>query len=405
MANEWLETIVGEVLSFSNGRSSPERADGLPHPVYGSNGIIGNADEANSGVNTIIIGRVGSYCGSLVLSRRACWVTDNAIRAVALDDNSPRYLYYLLLTLHLNHWRGGSGQPLLNQSALRSIPVSVPEPRQQQAIACILGALDDKIELNRRTNETLEGMARAIFKSWFVDFDPVRAKAAGQEPPGLAPHIADLFPDGFEESELGEIPQGWKIKPLDRIAHFQNGLALQKYRPQEDGYLPVIKIRELRQGRPDDRSGRASPNINSSCVIEDGDVVFSWSGSLLVDLWCGGRGALNQHLFKVTSTKYPKWFYYHWTKYHLDEFRRIAAGKATTMGHIKRSHLNSALTLVPPDGLLQVADEAICPLVDRVIVNSIGSGTLAALRDTLLPKLISGELRVPDAERIVGRCV
>jgi len=259
----------------------------------------------------------------------------------------------------------------------------------------------------------LEGIARTIFKSWFVDFDPVRSQltlssgggAAGQQSCRMDVETTALFPDSFEEVDGRMIPAGWQIKPLDRIAHYQNGLALQKYPPEDNEYLPVIKIRELRQGRPDNRSGKASPNIKSSCVIEDGDVVFSWSGSLLVDLWCGGRGALNQHLFKVTSKRYPKWFYYYWTKHHLDEFRRIAAGKATTMGHIKRSHLSSALTNVPPDELLKTADKAIGPVIDRIIVNNLESRTLATLRDTLLPKLISGELRVPDAERIVRRCL
>ena len=344
--------------------------------------------------------------------------------AVDTEKADPRFVFY-----YFRSWRGQheilahvntTGVPKIERAleSLRSFRIPRPPLHAQQAIACILGALDDKIELNRRMNETLDGMARAIFRSWFVDFDPVRAKLAlsadgmaaaegapGRQSRGLAPHIADLFPDAFEESELGEIPKGWQIKSLDGIAHYQNGLALQKHPPEDDEYLPVIKIRELRQGRPDDKSGKASPDIKSSCVIEDGDVVFSWSGSLLVDLWCGGRGALNQHLFKVTSERYPKWFYYYWTKHHLGEFRRIAAGKATTMGHIKRGHLNSALTHVPPDELLQAADKAIGPVIDRIIVKSLESRTLAELRDTLLPKLISGELRVPDAERIVKRCV
>ena len=154
MVSEWRQTIVGNLLSFTNGRSSPERADGLPYPVYGSNGIIGFSSEANSDPRTIIIGRVGSYCGSLYQSTKKCWVTDNAIRAVAKNDNDPRFLYYLLSTLALNNRRAGSGQPLLNQDILSSITTSVPTPEEQRAIAHILGTLDDKIELNRKQNET-----------------------------------------------------------------------------------------------------------------------------------------------------------------------------------------------------------------------------------------------------------
>jgi very-short-patch-repair endonuclease/ribosomal protein L17 len=184
MKVEWTPTTLASVLSFSNGKSSPDLADNLPYPVYGSNGIIGFADETNADPDTIVIGRVGSYCGSLYFSEQKCWVTDNAIRANALDDNDAKFLFYLLQMLDLNHWRAGSGQPLLNQSILGSIPASIPEPPEQRAIAHILGTLDDNIELNRRRNQTLEAMARALFKDWFVDFGPVRAKMQLPSPSG-----------------------------------------------------------------------------------------------------------------------------------------------------------------------------------------------------------------------------
>src|SRR3990170_2828054 len=152
MASEWRPITLGDVMSFANGKTSPERSDGLRHPVYGSNGVIGFANDTNSPENTIVIGRVGSYCGSLYLSKQKCWVTDNAIRASALDDNDGRFLFYLLSTLSLNNWRAGSGQPLLNQTILSQIPASAPPADEQRAIAHILGTLDDKIELNRRMN-------------------------------------------------------------------------------------------------------------------------------------------------------------------------------------------------------------------------------------------------------------
>ncbi len=220
MAGEWRKTVLGQLMCFANGRSSPERTHGLPYPVYGSNGVIGYAAEANADESSIIIGRVGSYCGSLYFSKQRCWVTDNGIRATALGNNNARFLFYLLSTLDLNNWRAGSGQPLLNQDILSRIPASVPEPVEQRAIAHILGTLDDKIELNRRMSETLEAMARALFKSWFVDFDPVRAKMEGrwrkgQALPGLPAHLYDLFPARLVDSELGEIPEGWKVGRVD----------------------------------------------------------------------------------------------------------------------------------------------------------------------------------------------
>ncbi len=173
---------------------------------------------------------------------------------------------------------------------------------EQRAIAHVLGSLDDKIELNRRMNETLEGIARALFKSWFVDFDPVRAKAEGRDP-GLPKPIADLFPDSFEDSELGEIPKGWEVKALDEVACFLNGLALQKYPPTANGWLPVIKIAQLR-AKSMSGADRASSELDTDYVVKDGDILFSWSGSLECALWAGGPGALNQHLFKVSSSNY-----------------------------------------------------------------------------------------------------
>ena len=276
---------------------------------------------------------------------------------------------------------------------LRTVRIPIPSRAEQRAIGGILDTLDEKIELNRQMNNTLEAMSQALFKSWFIDFDPVWAKMEGRDT-GLPDDIADLFPDQITESKLGEMPTGWKLSPLDSIASFQNGLALQKYRPaQGEARLPVVKIAQLRTGKAD--SGEwAGATIRPECILENGDVVFSWSGSLLVRVWCGGRAALNQHLFKVTSTKYPKWFYLHSVLRHLSEFRQIAQGKATTMGHIKRIHLKEALCAVAPDSVMMSLSEIFAGLLQRQISNRIESRILAAMRDALLPRLISGETRV-----------
>lgn len=279
----------------------------------------------------------------------------------------------------------------------RRMKITLPPVENQRAIARILGALDDKIELNRRMNHNLEEMAHALFKSWFVDFDPVTAKAEGRVPFGMNAETASLFPAEFEETGddyFSEIPNGWTLKNLDDVASYENGLALQKFPPKGIESLPAIKIRELRQGFADESSDRVSPNIKASCILEDGDIVFSWSGSLMIDLWCGGRGALNQHLFKVTSENYPKWFYYFWTEHHLVDFQDIAEGKATTMGHIQRHHITSAKVVVPSDAVLEKADKVFQPLLNSIIKNRIQIKTLATIRDVLLPKLLSGELRV-----------
>ena len=309
----------------------------------------------------------------------------------------PAFVYYLALWSDFNRELcvSASGTKILHTAPgrIEAFEFDLPTIAEQKSIATVLGALDDKIESNRRMNATLEAMARALFQSWFVDFDPVRAKLDGRQPAGLDEITATLFPQQFAETALGHTPQGWEVRGIDEIANYLNGLALQKYPPGDGPTLPVIKIAQLRKGSSVD-ADRCNTDLSQACVVEDGDVLFSWSGSLEVELWCGGTGALNQHLFKVTSTEFPKWFYYLWTLHHLAEFRRIAAGKATTMGHIQRGHLTAAKVLVPPRPLVDAMTRTMSPLIDQIIANRIQSRSLAALRDTLLPELLSGEWSV-----------
>lgn len=314
------------------------------------------------------------------------------------------FLYYIIQTREYEEYLfslgAGSGQPNLSPSQITSIPIPLPSIEVQQAIAHILGALDDKIELNQKMNQTLEEIAKAIFKSWFVDFDPVRAKAEGR-PTGLPPEISDLFPDELVDSEIGEIPKGWEVAPLNEIGNFRNGLALQKY-PAEEGeeQLPVVKIAQLRKGSTDGDDLFAS-GVPSDFVITDGDYVFSWSGSLMAKYWVGGKGALNQHLFKVEEKTQPLWFIAGWVEHFMPEFQSIAESKATTMGHIKREHLKQAICAIPSQELIKRSAEVITPLIERSILSQQESKVLSDLRDTLLPKLISGELRIPDAEKFL----
>lgn len=271
----------------------------------------------------------------------------------------------------------GSAQPKFNKTNFREMMVLSPPLPEQKAIANTLSCLDDKIELNNRMNKTLEEMAQAIFKSWFVDFEP--------------------FQDGeFVDSDLGRIPKGWRVGTLLDIADYLNGLAMQNFRPDDREHgLPVLKIKELRQGQPDENSEFCSPNIVEKYIIQDGDVIFSWSGSLLVDIWCGGTCGLNQHLFKVTSDEYDKWFYYYWTKYHLEKFQAIAKDKATTMGHIKREELKKSLVLIPDKENYEMVSAQMKPLVEKIVAGRLQIRKLAEIRDALLPKLMSGEIRVP----------
>lgn len=250
----------------------------------------------------------------------------------------------------------------IKASDLAEVPVKYPPLAEQQRIAKILSALDDKIELNNAINRNLEEQAQAIFKSWFVDFEPFG----------------------------GEMPSDWKTGSLSDIADYLNGLTMQKFRPKDDEIgLPVLKIKELRQGFAGEDAELCSPNIKSEYIVNDGDVIFSWSGSLLVDLWCGGKCGLNQHLFKVTSKHYDKWFYYMWTKHHLDRFIFLAADKATTMGHIKREELDKAEVCIPSKADYNKIGSSLEPMIETIIAKRVENQRLTLLRDKLLPKLMS----------------
>ena len=302
----------------------------------------------------------------------------------------------------------GIGAGKLDTNVLKNLPVLLPPRPEQRRIAHILGTLDDKIENNRKTAKTLEAMAQAIFQSWFVDFDPVRAKMAGESPESickrlkLTPEILNLFPDRLVDSELGEIPEGWEVKPLESVANFLNGLAMQKFpsRGPEDT-LPVIKIAQLRSGSlvGADHSSR---DIEPQYIVHDGDILFSWSGSLECVLWSGGTGALNQHLFKVTpKATYPRWIVYFGIHHHLSYFREIAAGKATTMGHIQRHHLSDTVLTIPSRMNLETISKPVQAMFEAVWKKISEAKKLSDIRDTLLPKLISGEIRTPEAEHLI----
>ncbi len=345
-----------------------------------------------------MIGTVGEIC-------LICTPPDFAIKNVGLikagNKDLAQYLfYYLKSPISQNDIETrlkGTTQQYLSLSEIRDFPVFLPLLEIQRKIAGILGALDDRIDVLRRENVVLEQMAQAVFQSWFVDFDIVRAKAAGTpesevcEKYHITPELYALFPSALTPDNL---PLGWEKKSLPEIATYLNGLPLQKFPPKnEDEFLPVIKIAELK-ARSVVGADKASTDIDSKYIIDDGDVIFSWSGSLAVDIWCCGKGALNQHLFKVFSSDYPKWFYYLWTKSYLFQFQQIAAGKATTMGHIQRAHLEEAKANVPSEKILEVTDKIISPLIEKIIENSKQIRALSATRDALLPKLMNGEIEV-----------
>ena len=285
----------------------------------------------------------------------------------------PYFIYYYLTqssvieSLQAIAEQSTSTYPSIKPSDIEDIELDLPELETQKKIGSTLRMLDRKIALNEEINDNLYAQAKAIFDNHFINIDA--------------------------------IPAGWRKGNLLDIANYLNGLAMQKFRPQghEIG-LPVLKIKELRQGSCDDSSELCSLSIKPEYIIHNGDVVFSWSGSLLVDIWCGGTCGLNQHLFKVTSDVYDKWFYYLWTAHHLARFIAIAADKATTMGHIKREELAKAEVLIPCEEDYTSFNSIMQPIFELIISNRIESRKLAALRDELLPKLMTGEIDVSDVQ-------
>lgn len=289
---------------------------------------------------------------------------------VKTDRINARYLsYYFLTAQHrafmISMCSHGTTMASLNQKIIELISVPLHERKVQDQIVAVLSALDEKAKTNREINDNLQQQARSFFRKAFIDIE--------------------------------EMPATWSKGCLLDIADYLNGLAMQKYRPSENEIgIPVLKIKELRQGSCDASSELCSPSIKSEYIIRDGDIVFSWSGSLLVDIWCGGTCGLNQHLFKVTSKTYDKWFYYLWTSHHLDRFIAIAADKATTMGHIKREELSKAEVTIPSREDYNEIGAVLQPMIDLIIANRVENRKLASLRDELLPKLMSGEIDVSE---------
>mgnify|MGYP002704089501 FL=1 len=300
-------------------------------------------------------------------------ISQSQFRVRCNDKVLPEYLVYYFHTPIGQHKLLSNasqvGVPALARpsSTFQQIEVVLPELSIQKCVVEIISTIQKKIVNNQELNDNLYAQAKAIFDNHFINIDA--------------------------------IPAGWRKGNLLDIANYLNGLAMQKFRPQghEIG-LPVLKIKELRQGSCDDSSELCSLSIKPEYIIHNGDVIFSWSGSLLVDIWCGGTCGLNQHLFKVTSDVYDKWFYYLWTAHHLARFIAIAADKATTMGHIKREELAKAEVLIPCEEDYTSFNSIMQPIFELIISNRIESRKLAALRDELLPKLMTGEIDVSDVQ-------
>ncbi|HVE80860.1 MAG TPA: restriction endonuclease subunit S [Candidatus Dormibacteraeota bacterium] len=278
-----------------------------------------------------------------------------------VDD---KFLFYVISSMYERLRALSDNESIrgsLTTKIFSNLKIIAPSLEEQKKISDFLFEIDQKVQSNRQMNQTLEKIGQVLFKHYFIDNPEAKT---------------------------------WPKKSLDEIAGFLNGAAMQKF-PADNSVnsLPVIKIREMSTGITDS-TDRATTDIPEKYLVNDEDMLFSWSGTLIVKIWTDGDGALNQHLFKVTSEIYPQWFYYLWTKRHLKRFIDTAAGKATTMGHIQRHHLKEAKVSVPSEAELRALDAIFRPLHELQIKNSIQTRGLSNLRDSLLPRLISGKIKV-----------
>lgn len=357
---------LGELVQIKYGKNQKKvLSEEGAIPIYGTGGLMGYATEALYDKPSVLVGRKGTI-GKVRYVDYPFWTVDTLFYTIVNTELVlPKYLFYLMSQMDLNAYNEGTTIPSLRTETLNRLEFDIPSIEEQKEVLSYLEPIDDKIQLNTEINKNLLKQAQSIFTQEFL--------------------------------MLNRIPDGWKESSLLGIADYLNGLAMQKYRPKDNEQgLPVLKIKELRQGYCDFSSELCSPSIKPEYIIHDGDVIFSWSGSLLVDLWCGGTCGLNQHLFKVTSSTYDKWFYYAWTKYHLQKFAAIAADMATTMGHIKREELSKAEVLIPSQSDYNRIGSLLAPLYELVISNRIENRKLASLRDELLPQLMSGQLDVSE---------
>lgn len=316
------------------------------------------------------------------------------------ENSDSKYIYYLARSplfreRAISCMEGTSGRKRVNEGALKRQEILVPESKlEQQKIASILSALDDKIELNNKINVELEQMAKTLYDYWFVQFDfPNTNGKPYKSSGGKVVYNAEL---------KSNIPEGWEVKTLLDIATFTNGLACQKFRPIEnEDFYRVIKIREMGSGFTDN-SEFVSKTIPEKVIINNGDILFSWSATLDVKIWTGGKGALNQHIFKVTSREYPKSYYFFELLNYLQHFKMQAELRKTTMGHITQDHLRQSRITVPPKNLIDKLDEILKPILHRKVKLDEENQELAQLRDWLLPMLMNGQVTVADAEDKLG---
>ena len=399
----WSRVPLGDFVTLQRGHDLPVavRRPGNT-PILGSFGVTGWHDEPRASGPGVTVGRSGASFGVVSYSPVDYWPLNTALYVIDFHGNDQRFAYYFLKHFDFRSYNSGSAQPSLNRNFIHPIPVDVPPVCEQRAIAHILGTLDDKIELNRRMNETLEASAQALFKSWFVDFDPVRAKMEGRHT-GLPQDIADLFPDRLVNSEMGEIPEGWEVFRLDQLAnHHTKTTSPSRFSGLEHEHFSIPAY-DAGQ-RPAIELG-AAIRSNKTVVLKDA-VLLSKLNPRIARVWVPAdftaRPQICSTEFLVFTPRSPANRSLLFTLFGDQRFRALlkslVTGTSNSHQRVPPKALKAREVLTGSPRAFTTFGEVIGGTLARVLKNRSEVATLAALRDTLLPKLISGEIRVPDAE-------
>jgi len=346
------------------------------------------------------LGRKGQGPLGVEWSEDDYWVIDTAYSLKPLrSDVDLRFAYFMVSYIGLNHLKDGTSNPTLSRDSFGAQALPLPPHDHQLAIACILGTLDDKIELNRQMSETLETMARALFKSWFVDFEPVRAKAEGRDP-GLPSDLAALFPDRLVESEHGEIPEGWKATCVGEEFDLTMGQS-----PPGDTYNEDEEGIPFYQGRADFQTRFPKRRVYCTAptrFAKAGDTLISVRAPVGDINMAGEDCAIGRGVAAARHKSGSRSYTFQFMRGLEVVFARFEA-EGTVFGSINKTDFHAISSVAPPTRVVSAFEAMLTTLDDRIESAAVESHTLAALRDTLLPKLISGELRVDDAEKFVGR--
>ena len=397
--SEWRDTTLGEFVALQRGHDLTESQRRIGRvPVMGSAGQNGFHDTALAKGPGIVIGRSGASFGQVHFSKEDFWPHNTGLYVTDFKGNDPLFAFYFLKALDFDRFNSGSAQPSLNRNFIYPIPVRVPKPAEQKAIAAVLGALDDKIELNRRMNATLEAMARALFQSWFVDFDPVRAKLDGRQPTGLDPATAALFPGHLEESPLGHIPKGWTAgKIADIGTNSRRGVQPSAIAPNTP-YIALEHMprRSIALGDWDDSADVAS----GKSAFKKGEILFGKLRPYFHKVGVAPIDGICSTDILVLAPKGPEWFGFligHASSDELIQFTDLAS-TGTKMPRTNWGDIGTFKVVLPPKPIAAAFTRIIRPTIDRMHANLHQSRSLANLRDTLLPKLLSGELSVTRYE-------